>query len=183
MVYYYLGHLHQLRQDNEAAMKYYARASTLPHDRCYPFRNESIAVLKAAIEANPKDARAPYYLGNLLYDKQPQQAIKYWEQARELDGAFALVHRNLGWGYYHVQHDVSKAIASYETSFKYNSRDPRLLGLARQAGATVTVVDMGVAADLGPLAAAGKILSRRIGPGTRNMAKGPAMGTVTDSPR
>ena len=127
MVYYYLGHLHQLRQDNEAAMKYYARASTLPHDRCYPFRNESIAVLKAAIEANPKDARAPYYLGNLLYDKQPQQAIKYWEKARELDGAFALVHRNLGWGYYHVQHDVSKAIASYETSFKYNSRDPRLL--------------------------------------------------------
>jgi nicotinate-nucleotide--dimethylbenzimidazole phosphoribosyltransferase len=47
--------------------------------------------------------------------------------------------------------------------------------LARQAGATVTVVDMGVAADLGELAAAGKILSRRIGPGTRNMAAGPAM--------
>lgn len=47
--------------------------------------------------------------------------------------------------------------------------------LARQAGATVNVVDMGVAADLGPLAAAGKIISRRIGPGTRNMAVGPAM--------
>jgi tetratricopeptide (TPR) repeat protein len=127
MVYYYLGYLHQLRQDNETAMKYYNSASTLPHDRCYPFRNESIAVLKAAIEANPKDVRAPYYLGNLLYDKQPKQAIKFWEKARDLDGAFALVHRNLGWGYYHVQQDVSKAIASYETSFKYNSRDPRLL--------------------------------------------------------
>ena len=47
--------------------------------------------------------------------------------------------------------------------------------LARQVGATVTVVDMGVAADLGELAAAGKIISRRIGPGTRNMAEGPAM--------
>jgi len=47
--------------------------------------------------------------------------------------------------------------------------------LARQAGATVTVVDMGVAADLSDLAAAGKIVSRRIGPGTRNMAQGPAM--------
>ena len=47
--------------------------------------------------------------------------------------------------------------------------------LARQVGATVTVVDMGVAGDLSQLAASGKILSRRIGPGTRNMASGPAM--------
>ena len=47
--------------------------------------------------------------------------------------------------------------------------------LARQAGASVRVVDMGVAADLSALAAEGKILSRRIGPGTRNIARGPAM--------
>ena len=47
--------------------------------------------------------------------------------------------------------------------------------LARQAGATVTVVDMGVAADLAALASADRILSRRIAPGTRNMARGPAM--------
>ncbi len=47
--------------------------------------------------------------------------------------------------------------------------------LARQAGAAVRVVDMGVAADLSELAASGKIISRRIGPGTRNMAQGPAM--------
>jgi len=47
--------------------------------------------------------------------------------------------------------------------------------LARQVGASVTVVDMGVAADLCELADAGKIVSRRIGPGTKNMARGPAM--------
>lgn len=47
--------------------------------------------------------------------------------------------------------------------------------LARQAGARVVVVDMGVAADLSDLAGAGKILSRRVGAGTRNMARGPAM--------
>jgi nicotinate-nucleotide--dimethylbenzimidazole phosphoribosyltransferase len=48
--------------------------------------------------------------------------------------------------------------------------------LARQAGAAVVVVDMGVAADLSALAETGKILSRRIGPGTQNIARGPAMG-------
>ncbi len=47
--------------------------------------------------------------------------------------------------------------------------------LARQADARVVVVDMGVAADLSQLAAAGKIISHRIAPGTENMAQGPAM--------
>ena len=47
--------------------------------------------------------------------------------------------------------------------------------LARQVGAAVTVVDMGVASDMGELSATGKIISRRIGPGTHNMAEGPAM--------
>lgn len=47
--------------------------------------------------------------------------------------------------------------------------------LARQVGADVVVVDMGVAADLSDLVAAGKIYSKRIAAGTKNMAEGPAM--------
>lgn len=47
--------------------------------------------------------------------------------------------------------------------------------LARRAGAGVFVVDMGVAADLSDLAAAGQILSRRVATGTANLAAGPAM--------
>ena len=47
--------------------------------------------------------------------------------------------------------------------------------LARQAGANVVVVDMGVASDLSELARDGKIVSKRIAPGTANLATGPAM--------
>ncbi len=47
--------------------------------------------------------------------------------------------------------------------------------LARQAGAEIVVVDMGVATDLSELAAQGKILSHRIAPGTANMAQEAAM--------
>ncbi len=47
--------------------------------------------------------------------------------------------------------------------------------LAKVANARVLVVDMGVAADLTDLAASGAIVSKRIGPGTRNIAEGPAM--------
>jgi nicotinate-nucleotide--dimethylbenzimidazole phosphoribosyltransferase len=47
--------------------------------------------------------------------------------------------------------------------------------LARQAKAEVAVVDMGCAADLSELVKAGKIISKKIGKGTANMALGPAM--------
>jgi nicotinate-nucleotide--dimethylbenzimidazole phosphoribosyltransferase len=47
--------------------------------------------------------------------------------------------------------------------------------LARLASVRVIVVDMGVAADLGSLAAAGKIVDKKIALGTANMAVGPAM--------
>jgi nicotinate-nucleotide--dimethylbenzimidazole phosphoribosyltransferase len=47
--------------------------------------------------------------------------------------------------------------------------------LARQAGATVFVVDMGVDADLRELADAGRIINKKVGMGTGNIAAGPAM--------
>jgi len=47
--------------------------------------------------------------------------------------------------------------------------------LARVAGARVVVADMGVAGDVSDLAEAGKLIARPVGPGTANMAAGPAM--------
>ncbi len=47
--------------------------------------------------------------------------------------------------------------------------------LAEAAGAGVTVVDMGVAADLSALAEQKKILAYKVAYGTQNMAAGPAM--------
>ena len=47
--------------------------------------------------------------------------------------------------------------------------------LARLADARVVVVDMGVSGGLDELAASGKIVSKNIGAGTQNIARGPAM--------
>lgn len=47
--------------------------------------------------------------------------------------------------------------------------------LAGQAGAEVLVADIGTAADLSDLAESGKIIAKKIGKGTANMAAGPAM--------
>ncbi len=47
--------------------------------------------------------------------------------------------------------------------------------LARQVGAKVIVVDMGVAADISAMAKSGKIIDKKVAAATANMAEGPAM--------
>ncbi len=126
LVYYYLGFLHARKGGTNVADTFYSQAHSMPADYCFPFRAESADVLKAAIEHNPTDAKAHYYLGNLLYDLQPEKAIEQWEKSREFDGSFALVHRNLGWAYYRTQNDVAKATASYERAVACNANDARV---------------------------------------------------------
>jgi tetratricopeptide (TPR) repeat protein len=127
MLYYYLAYYHQKNNDASKASKYYRLAAKMPVDYCFPFRLESIDVLEQAMKNNPDDARAPYYLGNLLYEKQPELAIKYWEKAAQLDDSLALVHRNLGVAYYRTENDSAKAIAGYEKAIALNPNDQRFL--------------------------------------------------------
>jgi tetratricopeptide (TPR) repeat protein len=126
MVYYYLGHYHDRKGEREEASRYLARAGEMPANYCFPFRPESIEVLRRACERNPNDARAPYYLGNLLYEHQPEEAIREWERARELDDAFPTVHRNLGVAYSQVRHDADEAFRSLRQAIACDDQDPRL---------------------------------------------------------
>lgn len=123
MVYYYLGYLYEQKGQTDKAATQYRLAAKMPADYCFPFRLESADVLKAAIKANPSDARAYYYLGNLLYDNQPEKAIEAWEKSASLDAMLAVVHRNLGWGYFRHDANTVKAIASYEKAIACEGRD------------------------------------------------------------
>lgn len=97
-------------------------------DYCFPARIEEMIVLQSAIATNPADARAHYYLGNLLYDKKRYtEAIKEWEQSVDNDPSFAIPWRNLGIAYFNALHDSEKALAAYETAFNTNPSDARLL--------------------------------------------------------
>ena len=126
LVFYYVGYYNQMKGDLDKANMNYLMASKMPSDYVFPLRLETIDVLKAAMENNPTDSKAPYYLGNLLYEKQPEAAIKYWEKSSQLDGEFSLVNRNLGLAYYRTGKDAPKAIASYEKAINCNNQDPRV---------------------------------------------------------
>jgi len=127
MVYYYLGYYWHMKGDEAAALSFYRQAAEKPPDYCFPFRLESIDILEKAIQYNPSDTKAPYYLGNLLYENQPEKAIMLWEQSKELDDTYPVVHRNLGLAYYKQYNDIQKATASYLNAVSLNHNDQRLL--------------------------------------------------------
>ena len=76
-----------------------------------------------------------------------------------------------------VAEGVSKFPSEVTPQMVYNfvNGGAGINALARQAGAEVIVVDMGVAADLRVLAESGRIINKKIGMGTDNIAVGPAM--------
>jgi tetratricopeptide (TPR) repeat protein len=101
LCHYYLGEFAERLGDSAGAADHRARAAAAPADYVFPFQWENIAVLRRAMAANPRDARAPYYLGNLLFDWQPTEAIALWEKSVALDPTFAIAWRNLAQAHAH----------------------------------------------------------------------------------
>jgi tetratricopeptide (TPR) repeat protein len=125
---YTLGWLHEKIGDGKSAQEFYCRAAAQSSDYCFPSRLEEIAVLESAMRANPRDARAPYYLGNLFYDRRRHaEAIRLWEKSAKLDSKFSIVWRNLGIGYFNILKSPAKAKAAYEKAFRADPNDARLL--------------------------------------------------------
>jgi tetratricopeptide (TPR) repeat protein len=124
MVYYYLAYFAAKSGQEAKAGEYRALAARMPPDYVFPFQYEEIDVLRAAIDARSSDARAPYYLGNLLYDWQPAEATKYWESSVSLDPAFAIAHRNLAIAYEHRGDPPAQAIAQLEKAVSLDRKYP-----------------------------------------------------------
>jgi tetratricopeptide (TPR) repeat protein len=122
LVYYYLGYFAEKMGRAEQAKQYWRLAAQASPEYVFPFQHEAVAVLERAMAANPSDARAPYYLGNLLYDWQPEEAVKLWERSRAIDGSFAIVHRNLAAAYARQDQGLDKAVASLEKAVSLGGR-------------------------------------------------------------
>ena len=82
LVRYHLGYYLEQKGEIADAAQTYRLAAQTPADCCFPFQWESAEALRSAMKQNPTDARATYYLGNLLFDLQPEKAIEAWERSR-----------------------------------------------------------------------------------------------------
>jgi tetratricopeptide (TPR) repeat protein len=127
MLYYFIGYNYHLLGDEATALSYYRKAETMPTDYCFPFRSEAVFALENAMELNPEGSYAPYYLGNLFYERRPEKAIQLWEKSVDLNDSFYIVHRNLGLAYNEIQKNPSKALESMNRAVKIHNGDARLL--------------------------------------------------------
>jgi tetratricopeptide (TPR) repeat protein len=128
MVLYYMGWLHYELNDIDKAKDYFQKAAQADSRLCFPNRLEDIAVLQLATALNAADAKAPYYLGNLWYDKkQYDDAIAQWELSAKRDNRFPTVFRNLGLAYFNKRNDAKKALYCYEQAFALDTTDARVL--------------------------------------------------------
>jgi len=128
LVQYTLGWLEYRRGNAKAAARFFNRGAALSADYCFPARLEEIAIFSLAIRVNPRDARAPYYLGNLFYDrKRHAEAIALWQKSAQLVPLFSIVQRNLGIGYFNCLGQHRKALGAYDLAFLANQSDARLL--------------------------------------------------------
>ncbi len=121
MIHYYLA----MVTGDESELTRAAACSSL---YCFPNKLEDILALEYAIAHNPQDAKAPYYLGCLWYDKrQYDKATAMWERSAKLDGRFPTVWRNLALAYYNKQGDAEKARACMERAYALDESDARIL--------------------------------------------------------
>ena len=114
LVHYYLGYAAEALGQSASAREHYRRGAALPFDYVFPHRLESEAVLRAVLAENPADARAHYYLGNLLASRfRYDEALPCWERAVKLEPTIAPAQRNIGLTLWHLRREGKKALAAY----------------------------------------------------------------------
>lgn len=97
-------------------------------DYCFPNQPEAVVALKKAIELQPDDYKACYYLGNFWYAfKNYDEAILCWGKSIELFDRFPTALRNFSLACFNKLGDAEKAVAALEKAFELDKTDARIL--------------------------------------------------------
>lgn len=128
LIYYYLSYYYLLIGNRNQADAYQALAQEQDFAGCFPHRLADLVLLEAILSVYPRDWRAKYYLGCLLYDKKRyDEAIAYWENAILIHAEFPTAHRNLALAYFNKKHNAAAAERALETAFSLDETDARVL--------------------------------------------------------
>jgi len=128
LAWYYLAWWYHNLGGSESSTACLRKAAAADPTGCFPNRVEDTVVLQFALTGNGSDARAPYYLGNLWYDKrQYDDAIDCWLISAERDPSYPTVLRNLGLAFFNKRRSAEKALEYYEKAFSLDTADARVL--------------------------------------------------------
>ena len=124
--YYLAYYAHSLgkEQIRDEYLEQGSKASAL---YCFPVTLDDLIVLEFVMEHSPEDGYAPYYLGNLLFDKkQHEKARQCWETSSQLVPSFPTVWRNLALAYFNKDNEPDKALKALQKAFSLDETDSRV---------------------------------------------------------
>ncbi len=128
MGFYYKAWFEQKAGKAGDALKTLQEAARACPDYCFPNQPESVMVLPWAIEANPGDYKAHYYLGNFWYNaRNYEAAIHSWEGSVGIFDQFPTTHRNLALAYFNKRDQPGLALGALEKAFRLDASDARVL--------------------------------------------------------
>ena len=126
MIDYFLGYYGE-KTDRKDSADHFRNAGKRAPDFVFPHRLEAEAVLRRAVEVNPEDHKARYYLGNLLCSKdRPGEALALWEEAAGELGSFSVIQRNIGRAYWMDREQPDRAIRAYDRAIAVDPKDYKL---------------------------------------------------------
>jgi tetratricopeptide (TPR) repeat protein len=126
MLNYYLSYYYDKKGEHNIAKEVRLQAQEVSADYAFPYRQESIPVLTHAMSENPQDSLAPYLLGNLLFDHQPEKAQALWQKSIAMGNTYYMAHRNLGYAIACKGTDLDQAIAHYEKALALHTDNARI---------------------------------------------------------
>ena len=136
LVAYYLAYCQE--KLGKPATSEYARASSLAAPFVFPAGTMTREVLRAAIQANPEDALAHFFLGSMLLTSgQVDQAIAEWERARQLNPKIPVLHANLGRTLLYGKRDAGGALIAFRQGLAADPANSEVYTGANQALSTL----------------------------------------------
>ncbi len=128
---YYKGFCFDQLNKKALAKDAFQKAEKAPTNNIFPFRRKTIDVLAVALQYNPSDANANYFMG-LVYAglSNGEKAFAYLTRASELNPGKADTWRNMGYlknGYPGVKKNLNEARIYYERAFNLKKQDDLIL--------------------------------------------------------
>ncbi|MEA5139644.1 DUF5107 domain-containing protein [Arcicella rigui] len=128
MLYYFMAFINKNLGDTLQQNRFLEKAQEANPAYVFPNRLDEVVVLTWAIEQNPLDANAHYFLGNFWYaNRQYPEAIACWERSATLNDTFPTVFRNLSLAYFNKLNDGQKSLEAMEKAFALDPKDARVL--------------------------------------------------------
>ncbi|WP_155286840.1 DUF5107 domain-containing protein [Lacticaseibacillus zhaodongensis] len=128
MAAYYLAYSYAQLGDKQAALAAAKAGAKMSPDFVFPNHLFDIQVLQFIAQLNPADSQAPYFLGNLFYDRRVYaQATQAWEKSVALNPEYAMPHRNLAIAYFNKFDRKQDALQQLETALRLDSTNARLV--------------------------------------------------------